>query len=63
MRAIHLTMRIAELQLARGVGARDVGGAGLTSPRTHCERRVWFDVVASVVLASQTGAAKQNRSR
>ena len=53
MRAIHLTMRIAELQLARGVGARDVVEQALHITETHCERRVWFDVVASVVLASQ----------
>ncbi len=53
MRAIRLTMRIAELQLARGVGARDVVVQSLDITETYCGRRVWFDVVASLVLASQ----------
>ena len=53
MRAIRLTMRIAELQLARGVSARDVVVQGLDITETYCERRVWFDVVASLVVASQ----------
>ena len=53
MRAIRLTMRVAELQLARGVGARDVVLQSLDITETYCERRVWFDVVGSLVLASQ----------
>lgn len=53
MRAIRLTMRIAELQLARGVAARDVVDQAVDITERYCQRRVWFDVVSSVILASQ----------
>ncbi len=53
MRALRLTMRIAEELLSYGVSAHDVVETASAITGTYCARKVFFDVNATSIMASQ----------
>lgn len=53
MRALRLSMAIAEELLSMGVAASDVVHMALGITRTYCKRRVHFDVSSTMITASQ----------
>lgn len=53
MRALRLSMTIAEQLLSMGVAASDVVHMALGIVRTYCKRRVHFDVSSTMITASQ----------
>ncbi|QQS70688.1 threonine/serine exporter family protein [Candidatus Saccharibacteria bacterium] len=53
MRALRLTMRIAEQLLCHGVSAHDVVDSALDITETLCQRRVHIDINATSIMASQ----------
>ncbi|MDO4774163.1 MAG: threonine/serine exporter family protein [Candidatus Saccharibacteria bacterium] len=53
MRALRLSMLIAEQLLSMGVAASDVVHMALGITKTYCQRRVHFDVSSTMITASQ----------
>lgn len=53
MRALRLSMSIADTLLAMGVSASDVASMALDVTDTYCKRKVQFDISSTLLIASQ----------